>query len=260
MTSLAERLWQSRRDGGNVVVAEDETPKTIDEAIAIQRAAIECSGMPSIGFKVGSTSAEAQKVLKTTEPGASPLLSGFFHTSPASISIVTAHGAAVEGEFALRIGEDLPARDTDYSFEEVFQAIDGVAAAIEVVGTRLAGGLVGKGRLLTTMDFGANIALTIGKICTTWGGFNLAAHEVRLSVNDTLREKGTGARALGHPINVLRWLANKQSQTGRGLLKGQIISTGTCTGLVAVSPGDRVVADFGDLGSVEVKLTTMETS
>ena len=88
----------------------------------------------------------------------------------------------------------------------------------------------------------------------------MAAHEVRLSVNDTLREKGTGARALGHPINVLRWLANKQSQTGRGLLKGQIISTGTCTGLVAVSPGDRVVADFGDLGSVEVKLTTMETS
>ena len=65
MTSLAERLWQSRRDGGNVVVAEDEAPKTIEEAIAIQRAAIKCSGMPSIGFKVGSTSAEAQKVLKT---------------------------------------------------------------------------------------------------------------------------------------------------------------------------------------------------
>ena len=260
MTSLAERLWQSRRDGGNVVVAEDETPKTIDEAIAIQRAAIECSGMPSIGFKVGSTSAEAQKVLKTTEPGASPLLSGFFHTSPASISIVTAHGAAVEGEFALRIGEDLPARDTDYSFEEVFQAIDGVAAAIEVVGTRLAGGLVGKGRLLTTMDFGANIALAIGKICTTWGGYNLAAHEVRLIVNDTLREKGTGARALGHPINVLRWLANKRSQMGRGLFKGQIISTGTCTGIVAVSPGDRVVADFGALGRAEIKCTAMEIS
>ncbi len=256
MTSLPERLWQARRDGEIVVVSENETPKTIEEAIAIQRAAIECSDMPSIGFKVGSTSTEAQKVLKTTEPGASPVLSGFFHTSPATIPIVRVHKPAVECEFALRIGENLLPRDTEYSFEEVSEAIDGVAAAIEVVGSRLVDGLTGKGRLLTTMDFGANVALAIGKIHTNWKNFDLAAHEARISVNGTLLEKGTGARALGHPINVLQWLANKQSDTRRGLLKGEIISTGTCTGLIAVSPGDHVVADFSNLGSVEIKFTT----
>ena len=258
MTSLAKRLWESRRDGTNVIVAENETPKTIEEAIAIQQAAIKFSGMPSIGFKVGSTSAEAQKVLGTTEPSASPLLSDFFYTSPAAVPIVEAHGPAVEGEFALRIKKDLPPRDTEYSFEEALEALDSVAAAIEVVGSRLAGGLVSKGRLLTTMDFGANIALAIGKFSANWKHFDLAAHEVILSVNDTLRERGTGARALGHPIKVLQWLANTQSQTGRGLLRGEIISTGTCTGLIDVSPGDRVVADFGDLGSVEINFTAME--
>ena len=63
MTSLAERLWKSRQDGGVVEVSPVETPTTLEDALTIQRAAIACSGMSSIGFKVGSTSAEAQKVL-----------------------------------------------------------------------------------------------------------------------------------------------------------------------------------------------------
>ena len=153
------------------------------------------------------------------------------------------------------LGADIPPRDTEYSFQEVFQAIDGAAAAIEVVGSRLAGGLVGKGRLLTTMDFGANIALAVGDMVTDWKGFDLAAHEVKLSLNGDLREEGVGARALGHPINVLQWLANKQSQTGHGLVKGEIVSTGTCTGVLGVAPGDHVIADFGQLGCVEINFT-----
>ena len=260
MTSLAERLWQSRRYGRNIVIADHETPKNNEEAIAIQQAAIKCSGLPSIGFKVGSTSAEAQNILKTTEPGACPILSGFFYISPATIPIFETHKPAVECEFVLRVGRDLPPRNKKYSFEETLHAIDGVAAAVEVVGSRLAGGLMGKGRLLTTMDYGANIALAIGEICTRWQDFDLAEHEVKVSVNDTVRERGTGARALGHPIKVLQWLANTKSQTGRGLLRGEIISTGTCTGLIPVSNGDQVVADFGGLGRVEVMFMSREIS
>ena len=258
MQSLPERLWLSRRDGKIMFVNGNETPKTIGEAIAIQHAAIKCARMPTVGFKVGSTSAEAQKILKTNEPGASLLLSGFFRTSPATIPVATAHEPAVEAEFALRLGKDLPPRGKAYSFEDVLQAIDGIAGAIEVVGSRLAGGLAGKGRLLTTMDFGANIALVIGKIFPFQEILNLAAHEVYLSINGTLHDKGFGARALGNPINVVKWLANSASQTRRGLFKGEIISTGTCTGVLAVSPGDRVIANFGDLNTVEINFKAME--
>ena len=66
------------------------------------------------------------------------------------------------------------------------------------------------------------------------------------------RGTGTGERALGDPMNVLLWLANQQSAAGRGLKAGEIVSTGTCTGLDPVRPGDRVQADFGDLGRVEI--------
>ena len=59
-------------------------------------------------------------------------------------------------------------------------------------------------------------------------------------------------RALGNPTNVVLWLANQQSARGRGLKAGEIVSTGTCTGLDPVRPGDRVQADFGGLGTVDV--------
>jgi len=53
-------------------------------------------------------------------------------------------------------------------------------------------------------------------------------------------------------VNVLLWLANRQSSQGRGLKAGDIVSTGTCTGLDPVQPGDHVRADFGELGTVEI--------
>jgi 2-keto-4-pentenoate hydratase len=48
------------------------------------------------------------------------------------------------------------------------------------------------------------------------------------------------------------WLANQQARMGRGLKAGDIVSTGTCTGIAAVRPGDEAVADFGQLGRVEI--------
>jgi 2-keto-4-pentenoate hydratase len=130
-------------------------------------------------------------------------------------------------------------------------AIDGVAGAIEVVGTRLAGGLRGKGRFLATADGGFNVALAVGQ-WTRWDGRDLKPHRVRITINGTTGGEGTGSRALGDPLNVLVWLANHRSAAGRGLRAGEIVSTGTCTGLDPVQAGDIALAEFGALGSVEI--------
>jgi len=254
VVSLAEQLWICRRDGGTLEVPPDGGPSSVEAALAVQREAVACSGMDRVGFKVGSTSAEAQKVLGTSEPGASPVLTGFFHQSPAEVAIDPSHGPAVEGEFALRLGRDLPASETPYTFDEVADAVDAIAGAIEVVGSRFSGGLAGKGRLLTTADFGANIALVVGSWTTDWRNLDLAAHCVDLSIDGELRDSGTGARALGHPMNVLQWLSGKREE---GLRAGDIVSTGTCTGLVDVAPGTHTVADFGTLGQVEIRFDAL---
>ena len=251
-TDLARRLWQARCSGGTVSTDDIFKPQTLDEAYAIQHEIVALSGEPARGFKVGSTSAEAQRALGTTEPGAGVLLAPHVYESPATVAITPAHTPLVEGEFAYLLGRDLPPRAAPYTMDEVAHAVAAVAGAIEVVGTRFAGGLAGKGRLLVTADCGANIALVCGAWRHDLRAADLKAHPVAMTINGAVHGTGTGARALGDPMNVLLWLANQQSAQGRGLKSGEIVSTGTCTGLDAVSSGDRVQADFGALGAVEI--------
>ena len=135
---------------------------------------------------------------------------------------------------------------------DVTGAIDAVAGAIEIVGTRFSGGLEGKGRLLTTADCGVNIALVTGE----WAPFrdqDLREHPVTMTINEHPKGAGTGSRALGDPLNVLLWLANHLSKRGAGLRAGEVVSTGTCTGLDRIAPGDVVRAGFGSFGDVTIE-------
>ena len=50
----------------------------------------------------------------------------------------------------------------------------------------------------------------------------------------------------------LAWLANMLNRQGEMLKKGQKISTGTLTPVIAAAPGDTLEADFGALGTVAV--------
>jgi 2-keto-4-pentenoate hydratase len=252
MTDLARRLWRARRSGGVVGLDDVVHPKSSQEAYAIQHEIAALCGEPARGFKVGSTSLEAQRLLGTNEPGSGLLLAPYLYESPARISIEPAHTPAVEGEFAFKLGRDLPPRTAPYASDEVADAVNAVAGAIEVVGTRFSGGLAGKGRWLVTADCGANIAFVGGRWRHDWRRLDLKTHPVAMTINGALRGTGTGARALGDPMNVVLWLANQQSAAGRGLKSGEIVSTGTCTGLDPVRPGDRVQADFGELGTVEI--------
>jgi 2-keto-4-pentenoate hydratase len=251
LRDLARMLCDARRLGYSIDAAACELPRTKEEAYAVQDAVVALSGLPRAGYKVGSTSLEAQRLLGTDEPGAGALLAPYVHTAPAKVALVPANVPAVEGEFAFRLACDLPPRAAAYTLAEVASAIGSVAGAIEVVGTRFSGGLGGKGRLLTVADCGVNIALVTGA-WTGWSGQDLRPHAVALMVNGTEKGAGTGSRALGDPLNVLLWLANHQSARKLGLNAGEVVSTGTCTGLAAVHRGDVVRADFGTLGTVEV--------
>ena len=258
MSDLPRRLWQARQTGTVIAVADGTQPAGIEEAYAIQRQIVTLSGAKIRGFKIGSTSIEAQRLLGTTEPGSAALLDPYVYESPAVVAISPLHMAAVEGEFAFKLGRDLPARPAPYTRDEVVAAVDAVAGAIEVVGTRFAGGLAGKGRLLTTADGGVNIGCVFGRWFRDWRTLDMPAHAVAMHINGKTVGTGTGSRALGDPVNVLLWLAEQQSRLGRGLFAGEMISTGTCTGLDAVLAEDRAVADFGRLGTVEIEFRNFQ--
>jgi len=71
-------------------------------------------------------------------------------------------------------------------------------------------------------------------------------------VNGTLLREGTGSNVLGHPLNALEWLVNNLSARGIGLRFGQYITTGVTTEVYMAERGDRITADFGPVGSVDL--------
>ncbi|MFM9938362.1 MAG: 2-keto-4-pentenoate hydratase [Hyphomicrobiaceae bacterium] len=256
-SELARRLWQARLDGTVIDAATVTPPASTEAAYALQAEITALSGCKVLGFKVGSTSIEAQKFLGTDEPGSAPLLAPYMFESPADVAVSAPHMPAVEGEFAFKLANDLPLRTSPYTREDIADAVAAVAGSIEVVGTRFKGGLAGKGRLLTTADGGVNIALVAGRWERNWRNLDLPAHGVTMRVNGVLKGSGNGARALGDPMHVMVWLVNQQSRWGRGMKAGDIVCTGTCTGLDAVRPGDRVSAEFGSLGTVDITFRAM---
>lgn len=250
--ALGARLWLARREGRVIAIADAETPADEATSYLVQAEAVAASGCVRVGWKVGSTSLEAQKLLGTSGPGASPILAPFSYPNGFAIPIFAAHQPALEGEFALRFGKDLPARPEPYSETEVLDAIDAVAPGLEIVGSRRVGGLFGQGRMLVNADFGANIAFAHGDWVSDWRGHDLAAAGVTLLINGEVIAEGTGALALGSPLNVAVWLANNLSQRGIGVRAGEFVTTGTCTGVKPVKAGDAVTVNFGPLGKLEV--------
>jgi 2-keto-4-pentenoate hydratase len=245
-------MLQARRDMRPLSgLPEAGRPASFDEAYLIQDAFIVASGLGVGGWKIGCTSAVAQKMLNVTEPFFGPVFPEVIARSPAEMAASGFHMLALECEFAFRFGRDLPVKEAPPERDTIIAAVQTVIPAIEVISTRL-DDFIAYGGIQIAADCGANGALILGREVRDWQGLDLDAHEVRPAVDGQEKARGTGAAVLGHPLNALIWFVHKQHERGRGLRTGEVITTGTCTGITKVEPEQRAQADFGDLGSVEV--------
>lgn len=209
--------------------------------------------LPVGGWKIGGTAAAARRILKARGPFAGRIFAQRVFESGAMLPAAGYRLRGLEGEFAFRLAADLKPRKRPYAEAEVVAAIGAMHPAIEVVDSRYTDWLkVGLPSVIA--DQGSNGALVLGAPVPRWRQLRLDALPVRMVVNGRIVGEGSGADCLGHPFKALTWLANLMRRRG-GLKAGEIISTGTCTGLYRAAPGDRVIADFGRLGTVETAFT-----
>jgi 2-keto-4-pentenoate hydratase len=247
---LAEALWKARTSGEVIAIEPGMAPATAAAAYEIQAAMIKLAGLAQIGWKIGATTRATQELLAVDEPLVGPLFAPYRHPDRAQIALVAAHRPGLESEFLVGLGADLPPRERSYGAEEVKDAIAFVAPAFEIIGCRFEGGLAGKG-LLAIADGGANAAIVQGEPVRDWRRFDLGDHAVRLSLNGAQAASGSSSDLVfGNPIGAVAWLASRRLPTARGLKAGEIVMTGTCTGLTPIKPGDEASADFGELGQV----------
>ena len=256
---IANLLWEARTFGGLVPIAAASGIDSIEAAYRVQRKIEAMAAMPRYGWKVGATSQEAQRVLDTEGPATAPMFAPFCFQSPADVAVLPGQNASVESEFAFRFARDLPKRPTSYDLDEVIDAVDALLPAIEIVGGRFEGGFSKIGPIRLVADMVAHTAFVSGQEVINWRGIDLRSHSVSLFRNGEKVGEGTGSLVLGDPLLVLHWTANHLLNRGEFIKAGQIVTTGTCTGITPVVEGDDFAADFGTLGKVEVKIVPKPT-
>ena len=253
--TLSRLLWEARRDGRRVRVDDGDRPRDEASAYAVQRGAAEASGYEIAGFKIGATAQVAMDLLGVSGPFFGPLFREAFRENDAAISLPMAHSPGIESEFAVELAADLPRRAEGWTKEEVEEAVAWVGPAFEIVGTRLESGLPGAG-VLAIADGGANIDFVRGPTGTAWRDVDLTAHPATLRINGVEVASGhSGMLVFGDPISGVVWLANHPELGARGLRAGDVVTTGTCTGITPLSPGDEAEADYGALGKVRASFS-----
>jgi 2-keto-4-pentenoate hydratase len=255
VTSAADLLWEHWRDGRRMAaLPEALRPRTRADGYAVQAALASRSPHPLFGWKIAATSTAGQRHINVDGPLAGRLFRERVFEPDTEVPIGANAMRVAEAEFAFRMARDLPPRREAYTAGEVLDAVDTLHPAIELPDSRYDDfTLVGAAQLIA--DNACAHSFVLGPAATAdWRRMDLVAHAVVATVSDRERRTGTGGLVLGDPRLALAWLVNELSGLGLTLRAGEVVTTGTCIAPPPIAPGDTVRADFGSLGSVEIRM------
>ena len=249
MRELGEELAAAWIEGRTLPSVSDRlVPLNTVEAYAAQAAMVQRL-VPHfgaiVGWKVGAPG-------PTAEPNAAPLLADLVQPAPARFGAMRFRLRGLEAELAFRFSRSLPPRDLPYGEAEVGAAIQSLHAAIEVVECRTQD-RDATPALVRLADNQNNGAFCFGPtISADWRSVDYLGQPVQLWVDGARATEARGGNAAGHPLRLLVWLANHAASQGRGIVAGDIATTGSHIRPVFNQHAGRIVAEFAGLGSASL--------
>ncbi|HZG20337.1 MAG TPA: hydratase [Herbaspirillum sp.] len=214
-----------------------------ETAYAVQDAQLHRLG-PVGGWKVGSKG-------DGSTPGCAPLpLSGIL-PSGAQLAGPQWRMRGLEVELALRVGRDFDPGAQQPDEAELRTVFDAILPAIEVVETRLGHPPCGN-PWAGMADLQSHGALVTGQPQPLPPQLSLRTVEASLVIDGQSIIRTSG----GNPADLwpmLGWLAQHCAQRGQPWRRGQIITTGSCTGLQLARGGLLVEAALEGVGAVSLQ-------
>lgn len=242
---VARLLIEAHRDFRQIPDRPADGPRSRADAFAIQDRVVAALGGGG-GWKTGASGPEI-------EPIAAPLPATLIGAAPAELQASRFHAIGVEAELAFRFARPLPPRERPYDREEVVAAIDSLHPAIEVVDSRM-GDWGQRDDLWKLADNQINGFFLYGAAVADWRGRDLEHAPVELLIDGEVAvAHENGGNPAGDPLRVVTWLANHLAAEREGLKAGDIVTSGSCTGLLWVKPGAHVVARFPGIGEAAVR-------
>jgi 2-keto-4-pentenoate hydratase len=224
-------------------------PGDVGAAYAVQSAWVAgrlAAGDRVTGRKIGLTNKAVQAQFGVEEPDFGTLLASMDCPQGAPVDTGRLLQPRIEAEIAFILARDLDA--PDIGPDDVLAATDAVAAALEIVDSRVAGWDIS---IVDTVADNASAGLfTLGADRPPPGALDLARCPMLLWRGAEEVCRGTGAASLGHPAIAVAWLANTARSYGSPLRAGEIVLSGSLGPIVPVAAGDEFTAEIGGLGRV----------
>lgn len=266
---FAKNLWAARQSGRVCELPSELLPKqalTVPLAYDIQHACTKAAGAAGeiAGYKIGATVQPIIDMFGLDEPFYGPIYeSALDHTSdstnPLDVPLFLQHGSRIEAEFVVSIKHDIIREAKDITVADLRKHIGWIAPGFEIVASRINSNIPPTGPLVIA-DGGANQHMVVGTPYKEWQQLDVTQLPVSLSVGDQPPISGNSSMSItGNPLELVCWLLNHPGMRATGLKAGQIVSCGTCTGAVDLVDGQHIVADYGSLGKLAIKISSKST-
>lgn len=245
---LARRLRDAYTGGAVPPMRDGLDPVDVVGAYAVQEINTrfwEAQGRRIVGRKAGLTAKAVQTQLGVDQPDFGVLFDDMKVADGGKLDPARCLQPKAEAEIAFVLGADLPSPET--TPEQVAAAVATVHAAIEIVDSRIADWKITFAD--TVADNGSSAFYVLADEGKPLPGLDLWTAGMVMQINGQAMSLGVGAAALGHPLNAAAWLAQTLASRGEPLKAGDVLLAGALGPMVALTPGDRVEAFVGGLGS-----------
>jgi len=239
------QLLAVRRGGPPLAGLGADAPADLPTAFGIQLAVLRGTGGMIGGWKCAAVPDKQATGAMLDARGVLP--------GPAQWFVPRGQKIGLETEIAFRVCDRLPGLGRPYTRDEVLAAMDGCCPAVELVASRYQD--PAKASVFEAVaDNVAHDGMVFGADVPGWRDMDLAKLTVRQTHAGAVQVEKVGGNPAGDPIISLTWLANFLPSIGLALEPGQMVITGSCTGLTWVDAGDAMRGEFLEFGGVDVTL------
>lgn len=240
---LSERLMRARSDN-EPAGWEDLAALSLEEAVRVQWKVV--AGLGAVGaWKIGIKG-------DTERSTHAPLPASLIFASGAVLSGPQWQLRGIEAEVAIRLGRDLGPEDADEA--TLLAAVDAMLPVIEVVETRLSSWEAAPAalKLADLQSFGA---LILGEARPPVADFDPRLVQARVCIDGHVVADCIGGNPAGSIATLLRLLVRQTADAPRGPRAGDVVTTGSCTGMHFAPCGSHVRATLATLGDVELQFS-----
>jgi 2-keto-4-pentenoate hydratase len=237
--ALADALRTAEATREPIAALTAERPDlTVADAYAIQQlntAHKVAAGRRIVGRKVGLTSLAMQEQLGVDQPDYGAITDDMVVHAPATVNISTLISSRVEGEFAFRMGRDVPAGS--YTVEQLREIVDEVYVSMEIIDSRIANWKIKLADTIADNASSARLVVGVGAVATPELLDALPETVLTLERNGEAVASGAGREVLGDPIRGALWVVNRLGELGEDLAVGEIILAGAVHASVPLESG-----------------------